>query len=277
MKNVYLTMLASMLLLLSCSTKNTPLPSFEGHFRPDWIPVAKNTYDSQWYIYSAIDLDSSAFVVQYKVDLSDEEKNIYTDYGFEPAYRYITYLVDTLLNKTLLVHSEIKDSTKKENHEYSTKSNTWEHFQPNTITYDNAPVAEMLYKDAHNLVPKESHLQVNWGKGKWLKHSEDEKYRHYYLDNYTKSDSCIIIWRYAQETKISKRLLYAYNASNYNVRRLSYGRLYKCQYNQVIKKARILEEYIIDKYGHPCYQINVDSEWEDVSESTFLKTINPML
>lgn len=262
MKTVFLTMLAFMLLLLSCSTKNTPLPVLEGNLRPDWIPIEKNNYNSQWYIYSAVDLDSNAYIVQYRIDLSDENKE-YHSYSFDPAYEYLTYLLDTLLNKDLLVHNEITDSTRKENHNYSTKYNTWEHLQPNTITYDNAPIAEMLYKDAHNLVPKESYIQVNWGKGKWVK-LKDKEDNIYYLDHYIKKDSCVIVWAYIQNVKMSERLLYAYYVSDYNERRLSYGQLSKIQYNQVDKKMRTLESYYIDKYGHPFYQWNIqDSAWHD--------------
>ncbi len=246
-------MSAFMLLMISCSTKNTPLPQLEGNLKHGWIPISENSYGSQWYLYSGIDMDSGNYVVQYKTEISKLERDEYS-VSFVPFFVERTFLVDTLLSKERLVNRMIFDSLWQESHTFNIKAEQWEYLRPNTITYVAAPIAEMLYKDAHRTTKMESPYEVSWGNGKWILYQTLDDELSYVNSNVQETDSSYIIWEYRQHTIADKALFDAYVCSNQNVHQLTYGAVCKYETFKKDNTYHFLECYFVDKFGTPIYE-----------------------
>ncbi len=246
-------MLAFMLLIISCSTKNTPLPQLEGNLRHNWIPIGEDSYGNQWYLYSGIDMDFGNYVVQYQLEMSSLARENYS-VSFVPFYAQYTYLVDTLLSKNQLVNSMIVDSLCQKSHTFNVKAEQWEYMRPNTIMHDAAPIAEMLYKDAHRTTKVESPYDVSWGNGKWILYQTLNDRQRYVNSNVQETDSSYIMWRYTQYTITNEGLLLAYMYSNQNMRQLIYGCVFKYEALKKDNMYRTLECYYVDKFGTPIYE-----------------------
>lgn len=274
MKSIKLFVVALVCLVSfsACGPKNTPLPVREGTMLGDWIYVGDDTWNNKWYVYSVVELDSSFYIANIKIDLSEESKKNYY-LSFVPETDIRTYLFDTALTKFMITSCEVQDSTRKKSFSYRT-SDEWEYLRPNTLIYTIAPIAEMLYKDAKMTGPIETGIEGTWGGGKWIKVN-----RGYYKDDYIETDSSYIVWTYYQYERYGSVFFSPYGLSEGNVRRLAYGNV---GLNEILKKrdyfrSVVGSECYVDKYGVPIFECFYDDEWGEFHEGSLVDAVKHAL
>lgn len=272
----YLFILVSSI-VSSCDSgsNNTPLPVLQGRMMGDWIYIGENSFGSEWYIFSNVDVDSSNYIVNFKIELSSMSRESSRKYyDFVPYRENLTYLMDTTLNKHILDNRIILDSLSQNTYTSDLRGERWEHFQPNMLTYDAAPIAEMLYKESKRSTTLQTTISPNWGDGDWILYETLDDRCRYYKTDIKQTDSTYVVWRYTKYTKPSVSLLSAYIKSQTNVRFLSYGYVFKAEYKKSDKNQyRTVEGYYVDKFGTPILELEEELEYSegDVSLQKILK------
>lgn len=279
MKRITYLLVLVLSILCSCNKEpeNTPLPLLQGKMMGDWIYLGDDSYGDNWYIYSDVDKDSSNYITNFKIIYSRksrEERKKY--YDFVPYEQFDTYLIDTTLNKNILDKSTVFDSLGQKSYTYNLGRKKWEHFQPNTITYVAAPIAEMLYKESKRNAPIPTSISANWGEGEWILDETLGDLCRYFKTDIEQTDSTYVIWQYIQYTKPGNILLLsAYMYSKMNVRLLSYGYVFRAEYKKSdTEYYRVVEGYFVDKFGSPIWEIEEEYSNDDKSLQKILKKAN---